>query len=98
VVTSEEIRRALERHVARIVEAVKDTLSRTPPELSSDVLERGAVLAGGGALLKGLEERLRREMQLPVQAAELPLTCVAAGSGMWLEELSDGRFQEVTES
>jgi rod shape-determining protein MreB len=97
-VTSEEIRRALERHVAKIVEAVKDTLSRTPPELSADVLERGAVLAGGGALLMGLEERLRRETQLPAQAAELPLTCVAVGSGKWLEELNDGRFQEVIES
>jgi rod shape-determining protein MreB and related proteins len=98
VVTSEEIRGALERHVAKIVEAVTDTLSRTPPELSSDILERGIVMVGGGALLKGLEERLRRETQLPAQAAELPLTCVAAGSGTWLEELNDGKLQEVTES
>jgi len=98
VVTSEEIRRVLERHVAKIVEAVKDTLSCTPPELSSDILERGILMAGGGALLKGLEERLRRETQLPAQAAELPLTCVAAGSGTWLEELNDGRLQDVTES
>jgi len=98
VVTSEEIRCALERHVTKIVEAVKDTLTCTPPELSSDILERGIVLAGGGALLKGLEERLRRETQLPAQAAELPLTCVAAGSGTWLEEWNDGRLQEVTEA
>lgn len=97
VITSGEIRRALEPHVAKIVDAVTDTLSRTPPELSSDVLERGMVLVGGGALLKGLDERLRRETQLPAQVAELPLTCVAAGSGAWLEELNDGRFQEVTE-
>lgn len=96
VVTSEEIRSALEGHVAKIVEAVKDTLTCSPPELSSDILERGAVLVGGGALLKGMEERLRRETELPTQTAELPLTCVAAGSGTWLEELDDGRAPEVT--
>jgi rod shape-determining protein MreB and related proteins len=98
VLTSEEIGCALERHVVRIVEAVKETLSCTPPELSSDILDRGTVLVGGGALLKGLEERLRQETHMPAQVAELPLTCAAAGSGVWLEELKDGRFQEVIES
>jgi rod shape-determining protein MreB len=98
VVRSEEVQRAVERHVAQIVEAVRETLGHTPPELSSDILDRGAVLAGGGALLKGLEERLRHETQLPAQVAKSPLTCVAAGCGAWLEELNDGRFQEVTES
>lgn len=88
VVTSEEVRRALEPLVAKIVEAVKETLSRTPPQLSADVLERGIMLAGGGALLTGLEERLREETDLPAQAAEFPLTCVAAGSGSWLESLA----------
>ena len=98
MLTSEEVRGALERHVARIVEAVKEMLGRTPPELSSDILDRGIVLAGGGALLKGLEERLRQETQIPAQVAEFPLTCVAVGSGAWLKELHDGRSQEVTES
>lgn len=98
VLTREEIGCVLEPHVARIVEAVKETLSGTPPELSSDILDRGTVLVGGGALLKGLDERLRQETHMPAQVAELPLTCVAAGSGMWLEELKDGRFHEVTES
>lgn len=90
LVTSEEIRLALERTAAKVVEAVKETLSSTPPELSADVLERGTVLTGGGALLTGLAERLRRETELPAQPAEWPLTCVAAGSGTWLETLNDG--------
>jgi rod shape-determining protein MreB and related proteins len=98
VVTSEEIRAALESPVSRIVEAVTDTLGRTPPELASDVLERGTVLAGGGALMKGLDERIRDETQMPAQVAEMPLTCAVTGAGAWLEELNDGRFQEVTES
>jgi rod shape-determining protein MreB and related proteins len=97
LVTSEEIHAAVEKPVRRIVEVVKETLGRTPPELSSDVLERGAVLTGGGALLKGLDERLRRETQMPAQVAELPLTCVVTGAAAWLEELNDGRFQEVGE-
>lgn len=98
MLTSGEVYSALERHVAQIVEAVKDTLGSTPPELSSDILERGMMLAGGGALLKGLEERLRQETQMSAQVAEFPLTCVVAGSAAWLEELNDGRSQEVTES
>jgi rod shape-determining protein MreB and related proteins len=98
VLTTEEIGRVLERHVAQIVEAVKETLSHTPPELSSDILDQGTVLVGGGALLKGLEERLRQETHMPAQVAELPLTCVAAGACAWLEELKDGRFPEVIES
>jgi rod shape-determining protein MreB and related proteins len=98
MLTSEEIGFVLDRHVARIVEALKETLGGTPPELSSDILDRGTVLVGGGALLKGLEERLRQETHIPAQVAELPLTCVAAGSCAWLEELKDGRFPEVIES
>lgn len=93
--TSEEVYGALERHVAQIVEAVKDTLGSTPPELSSDLLDRGLVLAGGGALLKRLDQRLREETQMPAQVAELPVTCVAAGEAAWLEELNDGRSEEV---
>jgi rod shape-determining protein MreB and related proteins len=98
VVTADEIRAALEGPVGRIVGVVKETLGRTPPELSSDVLERGTVLAGGGALLEGLDERLRRETQLPAQVAELPRTCVVTGAGAWLEELNDGELREAGES
>ena len=84
--TSEEVREALEEPVGHIVEAVKDTLDRTPPELAGDIMDRGITLAGGGALLQGLEQRLRDECQMPCQLAESPLTCVAVGSGISLEE------------
>jgi rod shape-determining protein MreB len=81
------VRRALDGPVTRIVAAVKDTLERTPPELAADLGERGIVLAGGGALLRGLDERLRSEVGLPVQIADSPLTCVAEGAGRSLDEL-----------
>jgi rod shape-determining protein MreB len=84
---ADDIRRALEQPVARIVAAVKDTLERTPPELAADVAERGIVLAGGGSLLRGIDERLRHEVGLPVQLADSPLTCVAEGAGRSLDEL-----------
>jgi rod shape-determining protein MreB len=83
---SEEVREALEEPVGHIVGAVKETLDRTPPELAGDIMDRGIVLAGGGALLQGLEQRLRDECQMPCQLAESPLTCVAVGSGKSLEE------------
>jgi rod shape-determining protein MreB len=84
---ADDIRRALEPPVARIVSAVKDTLERTPPELAADVGERGIVLAGGGSLLRGIGKRIRHEVGLPVQLAESPLTCVAEGAGRSLDEL-----------
>jgi rod shape-determining protein MreB len=86
VLTSEEIRAALEEPLAQIIDAVKQTLDRTPPELASDIMDRGIMLAGGGALLQGLDERLREETQMPAHVAESPLTCVAVGSGRSLEE------------
>jgi rod shape-determining protein MreB len=87
VVTSEEIRQAISFPVEAIVGAAKDALDRTPPELASDIFQRGMVLAGGGALLRNLDERLRRETGVPVHVAEDPLGCVAVGSGRYLEEL-----------
>ena len=81
VLTSEEVRLALEEPLQAIVDAVKETLDRTPPELASDIMDRGIMLAGGGALLQGLDERLRDETQMPAHLAESPLTCVAVGSG-----------------
>ena len=84
---ADDIRRALEPPVARIVAAVKDTLERTPPELAADLGERGIVLAGGGSLLRGIDDRLRDEVGLPVQRVESPLTCVAEGAGRSLDEL-----------
>lgn len=86
VITSEEIREALEEPLQTILNAVKETLDRTPPELSSDIMDRGIMLAGGGSLLRGLDERLREETQMPAHLAESPLTCVAVGSGLSLEE------------
>jgi rod shape-determining protein MreB len=86
VLTSEEIRQALEEPLSQIIEAVKETLDRTPPELASDIMDRGIMLAGGGALLQRLDERLRDETQMPAHLAESPLTCVAVGSGRSLEE------------
>jgi rod shape-determining protein MreB len=86
-VSSIEVRQALAEPVNQIVEAVKRSLERTPPELSADILDRGMMLSGGGALLKGLDERLRLETNLPVHVAEDPLTAVVRGTGKVLEEL-----------
>jgi rod shape-determining protein MreB and related proteins len=87
VITSEEIREAIAPAVGTIVEAVRNTLDPTPPELVSDIMDRGMILAGGGALLRHLDERLRKETGVPVHVAEEPLTCVARGSGRFLEAL-----------
>ena len=81
-----DVRRALEAPVGRIVAAVKDTLERTPPTRGRPRRARD-LLAGGGALLRGLGEKLREEVGLPVQVAESPLTCVAQGAGRSLDEL-----------
>ena len=86
VLTSEEVRAALEEPLVQIIDAIKETLDRTPPELASDIMDRGIMLAGGGSLLQGLDERLREETQMPAHRAESPLTCVAVGSGRSLEE------------
>jgi rod shape-determining protein MreB len=86
VLSSEEVRTALEEPVQAIIDAIKATLDKTPPELASDIMDRGIMLAGGGSLLQGLAERLREETQMPVHVAESPLTCVAVGSGKYLEE------------
>jgi rod shape-determining protein MreB len=86
--SSVEIREALNEPVQQIVDAVKLTLERTPPELSADILDRGIMLSGGGALLKQLDERLRLETSLPVHVAEDPLTAVVRGTGKVLEHLS----------
>jgi rod shape-determining protein MreB len=86
VLGSEDVRRALDEPVTQIIDAIRGTLDKTPPELAADIMDRGIVMAGGGALLAGLDERLRHETHMPVHVAESPLTCVAVGSGRSLEE------------
>jgi rod shape-determining protein MreB len=86
VVSTEEIRDAIEEPVSAIVDAVKVTLDKTPPELAADIMEQGIVLAGGGALLNGLGSRLEHETGMPIVIAPNPLYCVAIGSGQSLEE------------
>ncbi|MGI8868808.1 MAG: rod shape-determining protein [Mycobacteriales bacterium] len=85
VVSDTEIRRAIEEPVNDIIDAVKATLDRTPPELAGDVMDRGIVLTGGGALLAGLDERLKHETSMPIVIAENPLQSVAVGSGRCVE-------------
>jgi rod shape-determining protein MreB len=88
-VSSIDIREALGECVNEIVEAVLKLLERTPPELAADIFDRGIMLTGGGALLKGLDERLKRETSLPVHIADDPLTAVVRGTGKVLENLSE---------
>src|SRR3989440_7870341 len=85
-VTAEEVRKAIEEPVNSIIDAIKNTLDRTPPELAADIMEKGIVLTGGGALLRGLDERLKHETGMPVHIADNPLSSVAIGSGKCLEE------------
>ncbi len=87
-VSSVEIREALNEAVVQIVDAVRQSLERTPPELSADILDRGVMITGGGALLKGLDERIRMETNLPVHVAEDPLTAVVRGAGKVIDNLN----------
>lgn len=86
-ITSEQIREALHESIMLIVDGIKSTLERTPPELAADIMERGIMLAGGGALLNGLEALIRNETGMPVFIADDPLDCVVLGAGKALEEL-----------
>ncbi len=87
-ITDEEIREALSEVVSVIVDAVRQALERTPPELSADIMDRGIVLSGGGALLRNLDQRLRDETGLPVVLAEDPLASVVLGAGRVLEDIN----------
>ncbi|MBR1980673.1 rod shape-determining protein [Candidatus Proelusimicrobium excrementi] len=93
-VTSEEIRQALLEPVRAIVELVKSTLEETPPELAADLVDRGLVVAGGGSLLRGITELIRKETDIPVHRAADPLSCVALGTGKYLEFLAEGKFKK----
>jgi rod shape-determining protein MreB len=86
-ISSEEIREALCESVALVIDAIKETLERTPPELAADIIDRGITLTGGGAMLRGLDRLIQKETGIDVHIAENPLDCVAAGTGSVLENL-----------
>jgi rod shape-determining protein MreB len=98
VVSSAEVRQALEEPLHSILDAVRTTLDKTPPELAGDIMDRGVVLTGGGALLRGLDERLRHETGMPVHVADGPLDSVALGAGKCVEEFEALRAVLVAES
>src|SRR2546421_2423653 len=85
-ISAEEVRRAIEEPVNAIIDAIKTTLDRTPPELAADIMDRGIVLTGGGGLLRGLDKRLRHETGMAVRISDTPLQAVVLGSGKCLEE------------
>jgi len=97
-VTSAQIREAIDPSIQQIVDAVKDTMEETPPELVADVMDQGIYLAGGGALLKGLDTRIAEATQMAVHIAEDPLTCVVRGTGIVLEDLVKYERSLVTET
>lgn len=86
-ITSEEVREALSESISTIVEAVRITLERCPPELSADLVDRGLIMTGGGSLLKGFPRLISEETGLPVHLADEPLQTVALGTGKVLDEL-----------
>jgi rod shape-determining protein MreB len=85
-ITSAEVREAIQEPIAAVVDAVRQALERTPPELASDIVDRGIVMTGGGALLKGLDQLLRENTNLPIIVDEEPLTCVVRGMGRILDD------------
>ena len=88
-VSSEEIREALSESLSHIIEAIKVTLERTPPELSADIIDSGITLAGGGALLRGLDRLINEETGIPVNIADRPLDCVVDGTGRLLDNIEE---------
>lgn len=91
IISSEQIRQALNKSLNQIVEAVKTTVEETPPELIADIMDRGIILAGGGALLRNLNKLLNNVTQIKVHIADDPLTCVVRGTGLVLEDLDNLR-------
>ncbi len=88
VITASEVREALEDPLSQIIEAIRSTLEKTPPELAADIIDRGIMLTGGGALLKGLDKRITADTSIPVNIADNPLDCVVLGTGKRLETLA----------
>ncbi|AKA72084.1 rod shape-determining protein [Clostridium scatologenes] len=86
-ITESEVRDALSEPVSQIIDSIKTTLEKTPPELASDIMDKGIMLAGGGAMLKGLDQLINKETHMPVHIAESPLDCVALGAGKALDTI-----------
>ena len=86
-INSQEVQFAMQESIDKIVEIVKQTLEKTPPELASDIMEKGIILAGGGALIKNIDKLLSIRTEMPVYIAEDPLDCVVKGTGKTLEDL-----------
>jgi rod shape-determining protein MreB len=95
-VTSEEIREALREPLEAIVRAIKETLEQTPPELAADLVERGITMCGGNSLVRNIDRAVKKEVDVPVRIAEDPLTCVARGTGLVIENLD--KFKDALES
>jgi rod shape-determining protein MreB len=95
-ITSEEIREAMKEPFDAIIHAIKECLEETPPELAADLTERGITMAGGGSLIRGIDSAIRKEIDVPVRLSEDPLTCVARGTGLVIENLD--KFKDALES
>jgi rod shape-determining protein MreB len=95
-ITSEEVREAMKEPFEAVIQAIKETLEETPPELAADLTERGITMAGGGSLIRSIARAIRKEIDVPVRIAEDPLTCVARGTGLVIENLD--KFKEALES
>ena len=87
-ITQDETKEALEESIQKIIKATTNVLEQTPPELSGDIVEKGIILTGGGAMLRGLPELLEKDLQVPILIAESPLTCVAEGTGTLLDNIA----------
>ena len=98
VISAAEVRRAVEEPLNLIIDAVKTTLDKCPPELAGDVMDRGIALTGGGALLRGLDERIREETGMPIHLADNPLDSVVLGTGKCVEDFETLRQVLVPES
>ncbi len=94
-VSSEEVREAMKEPFEEIIKAIKETLEETPPELAADLTTRGITMAGGGSLIRGIDRAIRKEIDVPVRIAEDPLTCVARGTGLVIENLD--KFKDALE-
>ena len=92
-ITSDEVREALSEPLSHVLDAIRETLTHTPPELSADIIDQGITLTGGGALLRGMDKLINRETGMPVYVAEYPLDCVAEGTGKILEHMD--QYEEL---